>query len=49
MSRGRGLRALVGVCGPLGLGVKREGQGRGQSGGLWGWVHVRFVGVRVHL
>ena len=29
--------------------VGREGQERGQSGGVWGWVRLRCVGVRVRL
>ena len=38
--------------GPLwaaGSGAGREGQGWGQSGGVWGWVCVCLVGVRVRL
>ena len=30
-------------------GSGREGQGRAQDRGLWGWVRLRCVGVRVRL
>ena len=32
-----------------GWAVGREGQGRGQRGGVWGWISVCCVGVRVRL